>query len=218
MQMRRRLSTLVLAALAAGFLTTPARAQFTIRAGTAQIQEDWKLVVAQGDTLKNGPQIMTYMSSVGDSSAPYTWFLLNVRDAPNAYASGGAMVQVWDYSDKLITSNTPATTAALNTTNETITWTQRMVIDPITRATTWDIISFVSTTWGSTSTSQVPVTYSGSTDFTTYAPNVSASKSRVGWMASNVTSMTLLTVRQYDNKGKLLATDSMNLSVNLTPQ
>ena len=216
--MHRRLSTLALAALTFGLLAAPARAQFAVQATTTQVQEDWKLVVAQGDTIKNGPQIMTYMSSVGDSSAPYAWFLINVRDAPNAYASGGFMVQIWDYSDNLITSNTSSHTAAMNTANETVTWTQRMVINPTNSATTWDFINLVSKTWGSIGGSTIPVTYNGSKDFMTYDPNVSASKSRVGWMAGNVTSMTLLTVRQYDNKGKLLATNNLNLSVNLAPQ
>ena len=80
--MRRSLSVLALVALASGLATAPAQAQFAVSPATQQIQEDWKLVVANGSPTNDGPQIMTYMSPVSDSSNPYAWFMLNVRDAP----------------------------------------------------------------------------------------------------------------------------------------
>ena len=219
--MRRSLSVLALVALATGLAITPAQAQFAVSPATQQIQEDWKLVVANGSPINDGPQIMTYMSPVSDSSNPYAWFMLNVRDVPNPFAGGGMMIQVWNYSDNLLTSSiSTGSTAKLNTANETITWTQRMVSNKSTGQITYDIINGNSTTWSNFGSSQglSSVTFSGPTDLSKYSPQVSASKSRVGWMAGNVTSMTLVAVRQYDNGGGLIRTDTLNLAVNLTPQ
>jgi hypothetical protein len=218
--MRRNLSILALIALASGLATAPARGQFALSPATQQIREDWKLIVASGSPSNDGPQIMTYMSPVGDSSNPYAWFLLNVRDAPNPFAGGGMMIQVWDYSDHLLTSSTSTTaTAKLNTANETITWTQRMAWSKPTQIT-YDIINGSSTTWSTFGSSQglSSVTFSGPGDLSNYNPQVSASKSRVGWMAGNVTSMTLVAVRQYDGSGSFIRMDTLNLAVNLASQ
>src|SRR5690349_10218046 len=125
--MRRLLAAFSLIALVAGPLARPARAQFTVLANTAEIQEDWKVVVAQGDPDGDGPQIMVYMSPTSDETLGYAWFMLNVRDKPNAYTPGGLQIQVWDYADNLLGSATSTVdTAKLSTANETITWTQRI--------------------------------------------------------------------------------------------
>src|SRR3954454_22108453 len=148
--MSRSLSVLAVAALALGTCNEPARAQFSSVTGTMEIQEDWKLVIAQGDLTREGPQIMTYMSPVGNASTPYAWFLINVRDRPNAYTPGGLQVQIWDPSNDTLLASATSTnhTGALNTSNETITWTQRMVCNsnsspPIT----YSILNGISTTW-----------------------------------------------------------------------
>jgi hypothetical protein len=58
----------------------------------------------------------------------------------------------------------------------------------------------------------------GNKDLTGYSPNVSVQNSKVAWQANNVTSLTLLRVRQYDSKGNLISSSDMNLAVNLSPQ
>src|SRR4051812_17065807 len=166
--MNRSLSVLALAALASGLATAPARAQFTIATGMSEIQEDWQLVIAQGDSAREGPQIMTYMSPVSDASKPYAWFLINVRDQPNAYTPGGLQVQVWDPSNStLVTSLTSSyDTAQLNTPNETITWTQRMVCNPLeAQPISYTIQNGNSTTWGTFGaySSNAPITFPGPT-------------------------------------------------------
>ena len=117
--MRSRRGIFTLATLTALLTAGPAGAQtYVVRPTTVTIEEDWKIVVAHGDAAKDGPQMMTYMSPVGDSSSPYAWFMLNVRDNPNPYTPGGLMIQVWDYADTLITSNTSGLdTAKLNAAN-----------------------------------------------------------------------------------------------------
>jgi hypothetical protein len=217
--MHRILPALALTALALGQMTGPAQAQYTVLTNASQIQEDWQLVVAKGDPTFNGPQIMIYMSPVSDTSIPYAWLMLNVRDAPNPYSPGGNMIQVWDYSNNLITSCTnTANTAQLNTTNETITWTQQLALNKKTGQTSYDVIAANSKTWGDFSNALTPVTFNGPASMSGYDPNVSVKNSKVAWQADNVTSLSLLTVRQYDSDGKLLKTDNVNLPVNLTPR
>ena len=220
--MRRILMTLVLAPLASWLISGTAHAQYVVYPTTREIREDWKLVVAQGDTANNGPQIMTYMSPVSDTSDAYAWFLINVRDNPNPFTPGGLMVQIWDYSDKLVASSTSTqATAQLNTANETITWTQRLYYNSAKSTLTQEILGGASTTWGTfgSSNSLAPITYTtGIANLSGYDPHVSASKSRVGWQANNVTSLTLVQVRQYNSKGSLVSTDNVNLTVNLAPQ
>src|SRR4051794_26759627 len=102
--MHPRTIRLALAVLTMSLISAEARAQTYTAPGVASIQEDWVLVVAKGDPSNDGPQIQTYMSSVADSSLPYAWFMLNVRDNP--FYGGGMQVQVWTYSDQLLTSAT----------------------------------------------------------------------------------------------------------------
>ena len=131
------------------------------------------------------------------------------------------MIQVWDYSDNLLTSATSTgSTAKLNTANETITWSQSMFSNKSTGQITYTVFNGNSTTWSSFGFGQglSSVTFNGPADLSKYSPQVSANKSRVGWMEGNVTSMTLVTVRQYDANAKLIRTDTVNLAVNLTPQ
>ena len=219
--MRSRRGIFTLATLTALLTAGPAGAQtYVVQPTTATIEEDWKIVVAHGDAAKDGPQMMTYMSPVGDSSSPYAWFMLNVRDNPNPYTPGGLMIQVWDYADTLITSNTSGLdTAKLNAANETITWTQELAwASP--NSFGYQIFNGSSTTWGTFGSLQgmSAVNFTGPGSLNGYSPYVSVKNSRVGWMASNVTSMTLLTVRQIDKQGKVLQADTLNLAVNLAPQ
>ena len=221
--MHRAFMIPALTALALGLAYSPAQAQtFTVMTGCAQVQEDWKLVIAKGDPVGNGPQIMTYMSPASDSSQPYVWFMLNVRDAPNPFTPGGLMIQVWNYSDSLLTSSTSTqATAQLNTAGETITWTQRLTYNPRTYQSTYDIINGSSTTWGAFGSSNGLAAITGTASFTSlagYSPYVSVKNSRVAFQPNNVTSMTLVAVRQYDKGGNLIQSQNINLAVNLTPQ
>jgi hypothetical protein len=216
---------LALAVLASPFTAAEAQLQppAYVGPGTASIQEDWVLVVAKGDPANDGPQIQTYMSSVADSSLPYAWFMLNVRDNP--YAGGGVQVQVWTYSDQLLASSTLGT-AKLNTPNETIKWTQTLAVVP--GSSTFQLIYTVSntssTTWGSfgLNSGLNAVFYAdgqvAQNALTTYDPTVSVAKSRVGFQSNNVTSLGIVAIRQYDKNGKLLKTDTTSRPVNLSTQ
>src|SRR4051794_29505600 len=128
-RMRRVLSVLTLVILASAVphaaSTQTLLSGFALKQGVQGIEEDWEVVLNTPDPTSNGPQIMTYMSPVGDTSKPYSWFMLNVRDAPNPTAGGGMQIQVWTYADSLLTSSTWGTNQ-LNTTGEVIRWTQRI--------------------------------------------------------------------------------------------
>ena len=148
--------------------------------------------------------------------------MLNVRDVPNPYTPGGLQIQIWNNSDTPLASSTSTlATAELSNSNEEITWTQRIVMKD---TTIFEVVDGHSTTWGTFGSAPgqglAAITLSGTTSLSTYDPQVSVTLSRVGWMANNVTSMTLLRVRQYDSTGNKLTPDDepdLNLMVKLTP-
>jgi hypothetical protein len=170
-----------------------------------QVQEDWTLVVATPDQSAVGPQITTCLSPVSDGSSAFVAFDMNYREFPR-FAAGGLQVQVWSNKDILSTSSLG--TALFATTNETVTWTQRMSLGG--GKITYDIENGQSTTWGQFGQVDGDLAVSFDTtlsDLSRYSPDISASKSGASWQSNRVTSMTLVQVRYYSG-GQLVATDT----------
>src|SRR5262245_25739035 len=88
-----------------------------------QVEEDWKVVIASPNPDEVGPQITTCMSPVSDGSTPFVAFDLNYRDYPS-FQPGGLQLKVYSNGDVQDTSTEG--NELCRTTNETITWTQRM--------------------------------------------------------------------------------------------
>lgn len=223
--MRRAYPVAAFAFSVLSLLSQPARAQ--VPAGTAWIEEDWKVVVATPSPTEQGPQIFTAMSPNGDiQNTPYFMFNLNFRDVVTAnprFTAGGVQVQCWSGMTELTGGLATEGTAQLSTTNETITWTQRMRFTTVSGTTylRFGIPTATSTTWGTFGTQ---VTGSNSslfyvypnptvTSFASYSPTFSAANSQVAWQKQNVSSMALLQVRYYDVNDKLLSTDTTQRNV-----
>src|SRR4051794_19394075 len=122
--MRTAFPVIVLASLLLGFAGLTG---FTQSTGPApdRIEEDWQLVIGDPDPDANGPQVSTAMQPGGDDSSPLVLFNLNYRDV-STYTPGGLQVKVVN-DDHIITS-TQDQSAVFQTSNETITWTQRMSV------------------------------------------------------------------------------------------
>jgi hypothetical protein len=243
--MSRCLARLTLAALAAVLMAgTSARAQdapvelpvpagFEVLPATAYVEEEWQLHVTTADPVGDGPQLMTYMSLVQDTSEPYLWFMLNVRDAPGPYAPGGVQAQLWTHDGRLLAASDHGS-AEIAADGTTITWRQRMSRpDKTSGVCRFEICNGRSPTWGDfgkhydgAASGGVPVadhpgpaplgaTPHAQRDLSRYNPALSVYMARVSWQPNNVGRFRLVAVRQYNDEGKLLATTPLDLDVDL---
>jgi hypothetical protein len=181
-----------------------------------QVEEDWVLAVATPSAFEVGPQITTCMSPVSDGSTPFFAFDLNYRDYPS-FVAGGLQAKVYSNVDGTVLSSSTQGDNLLQTTGETITWTQRMTLSGA-NTLTYSIVNGQSTTWGTFGADQGldSLTFTASvTSLASYSPDKSVVKSGVGWQSNRVTQMTLVQVRYY-SKGQLVTTDTTSRSVNLS--
>jgi hypothetical protein len=181
-----------------------------------QVEEDWVLVIATPNSFEVGPQITTCMSPVSDGSTPFVAFDLNYQDYPS-FVAGGLQAKVYSGPNGTVQSSSSQGSASLQTTGETITWTQRLNLTG-GNTLTYSIVNGQSTTWGAFGASQGlgPLTFTAPmTSLASYSPNTSVNNSGVGWQSNRVTKMTLVQVRYY-SQGRLISTDTTSRSVNLT--
>ena len=196
------------------FVTGAARAQTGPPSGVDQIEEDWQVVIGTPSVEEAGPQITTTISPVGDNTQFFVALNLNYQDSP--YQAGGYQVEAWN--GNTLMANCPSSKwAQLNTSGETITWTQSMWI-----SNGW--LSYMmkngnSTTWGTFGWagdwSMFGMPFSPSS-LDSYKPAVSVANSGASWQANRVQSMTLVRVRYYSG-GALVYTDSTPRSIDLSP-
>jgi hypothetical protein len=177
------------------------------------IEEDWQVVIASADPVEVGPQITTCMSPVADGSAPFVALDMNYRDVQR-FQPGGLQVNVYS-SGNVLDSSTQGNEVC-QTSNEAISWTQRMSISG--GNLTYTIVNGQSTTWGQFGQAKGldPVSFPASiTSLASYSPDVSVAKSGAGWQSNRVAKMTLVCVRYYRG-GQLISTDSNSRSVTLS--
>jgi hypothetical protein len=176
-----------------------------------RVEEDWQLVIRTTDAEAVGPQITTTMCPGPVEEHPDVNFNLNYRDG-DTFQAGGLQIQVFD--GQRVIANVNARSEQLQTDGETITWTQKLSIwggTAIYRVKTGN-----STTWGNFGGDELTVFFPTSLDdLNAYSPDISISKSGVGWQSDHVSSMTLSQVRYYSN-GTLVFTDSTPRTIQLT--
>src|SRR5262245_4370407 len=192
-------------ALGASFQSTPQ---------PDRVEEDWRLVLATPDTATHCPQVSTAFSPTGSVQDPQMVFKLNYRDQPN-FQAGGLSAQVWQ--NKQFQSNSDQGTAECTTTNETLTWTQRMSLSG--GSLNFKVLSGNSTTWGQFGANDTDLAVSATSsaaDLSGYTPAYSVSNSGATFGANRVTSMTLLQVRYYQGS-TLLSTDTTARQVVVAP-
>lgn len=167
------------------------------------VEEDWELVIKTTDLSAAGPQITTTMCPGPVEDHPDANFNLNYREG-DTFQAGGLQIEVFDGSDVVV--STDARTEPLQTDGETITWTQRLSI--VGTEAEYLVKSGHSTTWGDFGGDELSVTFPTTlSDLSNYSPNISTSKSGVGWQSDHVTSMRLVQVRYYSGN-TLISTDA----------
>ena len=176
------------------------------------IEEDWQLVVSTPDPNVTCPQVTTLMQLDSNPASAAMFFNLNYRETP-AFNPGGLQVKIQDSSQTYATANQG--TAQLQTSNETITWTQRLSLSG--GVVSYKVNSGNSTTWGSFGVAATDLAVSTPTSRTSlinYNPADSATNSGPGFGSNRLTSMTLLRVRYYQGT-TLLSTDTTPRPVSL---
>ena len=173
-----------------------------------RIEEDWQLVIQSTDVPAAGPQITTTMCPGPLEDHPDVNFNLNYREGRQVFP-GGLQIEVFDGSDMLVT--TSSRDDSLATDGETITWTQHLSLSA--GSVFYRVKSGRSTTWGDFGGDELSVSFATSvTDLTGYSPDISVSKSGVGWQSNHVTSMHLVQVRYYAGE-MLMKTDPATRAV-----
>ncbi len=178
-----------------------------------RIEEDWQIVITTPGPSVDGPQITTSMNPGVDDSSTNMIFNVNYQDYPT-FVSGGVQIKVWQ--GKQVASSSTQGSGQLQTSNESITWTQRMSLSG--GNLNFKILSGASTTWptfGQADTDLAAVAPTTLASLVGYSPDTSVAKSAVSYAASYVGSMTLVRVRYYQGS-TLLYTDDTARAVSLT--
>ncbi|HEV3166621.1 MAG TPA: hypothetical protein VGZ22_21530 [Isosphaeraceae bacterium] len=180
-----------------------------------RIEEDWVLVIDTPDVDANGPQITTTMSPTADhSSSPFVAFDMNYREYPD-FTPGGMQLQVW--SGKDLGDTATHGSAQLNTSGETITWTQAMSLSG--GSINYSIKNGRSQTWDDFGPDGNPLSVSFTSSLsslTDYSPDVSLANSGATWQSNHVTSLAIVKVRYY-SAGQLILTDTTRRDCPLPP-
>jgi hypothetical protein len=180
-----------------------------------RIDEDWELVITEPDAGLAAPQVQTVMSPFQNMEGFYICFLVNHRNNPEA-AVGGLEVQFW-YGDYQLGAQRMDQTV-LDLANETITWTQRLMI----KQNGWDdhylcfrIVDGQSVSWGPFGGNE-PLHMNLDTTQTSlagYSSSFTVANSGVFYSSNRVARLVLKEVRAYDANETLLFIESTPVTV-----
>jgi hypothetical protein len=153
------------------------------------------------DNNVDSPQFHTVMSPFTDFDENFAQVLWNYRETPE-FRHGGVQMQGY-YGDDLTVSRS-LEFAQLNTTAETITWTQSLETDGSTL--TFEVKDGSSATWGAFG-KDMRLAYSANLpSLAGYSPDFSVENSGPTYGANRVNRMRIVRVRYYGASG-LLYTD-----------
>ncbi|MEX2115008.1 MAG: hypothetical protein WD845_17575 [Pirellulales bacterium] len=160
-----------------------------------RVEEDWRLVVSEPDTLLVSPQVTCTMSPEGNLDSDYAVFDLNLRNFPS-YEAGGVQLQVWN-GDNSVSSIRSKSGVVLAEANEVITWTQSMSVQD--HKVSFAVTNGQSTSWGSfgDGNSIELVKDTDLQNLNGYSPQLTVDNSGVGYGANRVATLTLVAIRLY---------------------
>ncbi|HEX5472763.1 MAG TPA: hypothetical protein VFW73_12805 [Lacipirellulaceae bacterium] len=175
----------VLVAALSVTVTSRATAQ---SAKVVSIEEHWELQLADPDVDRSAPQTTMVMSPTADLSGTHFLFTLNHVSAP-VYAPGGMQVQLWN-GEEFVEQSAGHVTTALEHSNETVRWTQRISLDNGTLH--FQVLDGTSETWSSFGGDDLSLSVASSlTSLNSYHPSVSIAESQVSYAENRVVSLTL---------------------------
>jgi hypothetical protein len=152
------------------------------------VEEHWELQLSQPDSELSAPQVTMVMSPTNDVSGNHFLFTLNHSTVPE-YQPGGMQVQAWS-GDSLSQEKVGHASAALENTNETVHWTQRLSLSD--GSLTFQVVDGQSETWPTFGGDELLVSVPSSLNsLNSYRPSVSLGESQVGYAENRVTSLTL---------------------------
>lgn len=172
-----------------------------------QVEEEWELVLAEPDTSTTGPQITCTISPLGNLSGQYGTFDMNHRSAPT-FRSGGVHLHTWNGETRLGTIS-KGSTAVLNTTGETITWTTIMTLE--SGVLTFDIDYGASSSWGSFGDGVISSVVSTLGNLNQYSPDFSADNSGIGFASNRVSSLKLKKVTYHRQGGQTVVDNTVRV-------
>ena len=179
-----RLGLAVLLGGAGVVASTPVLAQSKV----VSVEEHWELQLSQPDSERSAPQVTMVMSPKHDIGATHFLFTLNHVAVPE-YQPGGMQVQAWD-GENLLQEKAGNTSAALQNSNETVRWTQKLTLQDGTL--TFQVVNGESETWNTFGGDDLSVSVASSLgNLNSYRPSVSLGESQVGYAENRVTSLTL---------------------------
>jgi hypothetical protein len=196
-----RLRVRALGALAVVSLASILSADVSRAGDVVRVEEDWTLVVGQPDGNLNAPQVTTGMSPLSEFDSAYVVFNVNHRSQPK-YVPGGLQLQLWTSDVPLLSDDDPHN-EVMNTTGETVTWTQQMTLQ---NGVLTVAVNGNSQTWGAFGGGgalQASVSASFA-NLNGYRPSTSIANSGVSFAPNRVQSLTLTAVRYYTSDGQVI--------------
>lgn len=152
------------------------------------VEEHWELRVSQPDTDRSAPQTTMVMSPTGNIDGTHFLVTLNHSAVPD-YAPGGVQVQHWEGSE-LVQAQSSHEGAALDQSEEVITWVQRLTLDE--GHIRFSVLDGHSGTWGNFGGDESTLAASTAlTSLNSYRPAVSLTESQVNYAENRVQSLTL---------------------------
>lgn len=171
--------------IGAGVFAVPVLAE---PARVVSVEEHWELQISQPDSDRSAPQTTMVMSPTGNVDGVHFLFTLNHSTVPE-YAPGGVQVQLWE-GGELLQSLTAHDGTALDRSDETVRWVQRLTLNDGTL--TFQVADGQSETWGTFGGDELSVSVSTSLNWLNkYRPSVSLSESQVGYAENRVVSLVL---------------------------
>jgi hypothetical protein len=156
-----------------------------------KIEEYWSVAVGGPDAERCAPQVTMVMSPTETTSGDHFVVTLNCHGMPQ-FCAGGLEVQHWRNSD-FIASNQHETNEKLHHDNETVSWVQRLTLNPGSGTLTFEVVDGSSESWGEFGNGgQLRVQASTSlTRLNNYKPAVSLGESGIGYAGNRVSSLVL---------------------------
>jgi hypothetical protein len=167
-----------------------------------RVEEDWVLVLNEPNNDVDSPQYHTVMSPFADFEESYAQVLWNYRETPE-FRRGGVQMQA--YYGESMTASRSLEFAQLNTSAETIRWTQSLQVNGT--EVTFEVSNGTSQTWGPFGKDMRLAYASTVTNLAGYSWEFSAENSGPTYGSNRVDSMKISQVRYYGASG-LLYTDT----------
>jgi hypothetical protein len=188
------LATLVVSSCAALTMAQPP-------SNIVRVEQDWQLVMGTPDPDHVTPQIVCVISPFDHVQSLYAAFELNQRSHAQ-FTSGGLQLQIWD-GEETLSEQTSESTAVLDTPDEQVTWTQKMVL--VDGTLVFAVTDGQSSTWGNFGfggENMVLTADSTLTNLNAYSTAVSVANSGAGYGVNHVKRLAIKQVRLFTDTGE----------------